>query len=401
MISRLSTSVLRRFRYSTRSGATISPVAALPTVRKLLAKKTHARMPDCISIASLHATGEQARWDLWAISAFATSLAVLATRNSAHADDGESTPPWAHVPRPGLTWSALVGALTEVQESLSRAAGFSAQRRRCARSPIGNASADEAVDNQVSQMPMWEYTLEFSAAPEANMFDLFSSLVNAFCGPGQARVSSQERATRTTLHAIRDNDFELTVIVPRHGGVDRRVILEVLRTEADAKFSANEVAALMHAYEISQNGTTEAGPEVSIKTHGYLGAYEQPESSLSRGHLRGNDVDTGRNKAFSRETGLQIESAKRKLEELGAEVFVPKDALTWDMLGKFIVFNSIALGQLLILSFHKYWVVADIRSALRICIFLYVFLFVVLCASTLKLDMTTSRMSLMNPLFCH
>lgn len=260
-----------------------------------------------------------------------SAAAAYTAREILLADDGESTPPWVHGPRPGLTWSALVGALSATQETLPRAAGFSAQRRRRVRPH----SADvEEFDGESSRThPVWEYTLEFSAAPEVNMFDLFSSLVNAFCGPGQARVSSQELATRTTLHAMRDNDFELTVVVPRHGGVDRRVILEVMRAEADASFSATEVAAIMRAYEMSQGSVQGAVSDAPARSHNYHETFDQRASTDARTPVMGNEASPFLHQVPSRDVSIRMENAKRKLEELGAEVFMPKEPLSWDILG--------------------------------------------------------------------
>jgi SpoVK/Ycf46/Vps4 family AAA+-type ATPase len=302
---------------------------------------------------------------------------AAAGASRAAADDGESTPPWRHTPQAALRWSAIVDELAAVQAATPRAGGFVAKRRR----------AETARDGE----EVWAYRLEFAAGPDAPVLDVFSSLVHAFCGRSSAEISSSELSSRTVLRASRGQGggvrgsgkgFELSVTVPRHGQFDRSVVLEVLRDGSDAMFSANEVAAVLRAYQITQESQVEkdvvnrrttsttqqhhrarsqsidsppidtelfdhfaatAAAVMAAAALGEGGVHHGDHDRMVRllgGILDGNfDTVSEVNLGEVREDEphelddsavLRVKNSQRKLEDLGAEVFVPGPDVSWD-----------------------------------------------------------------------
>jgi hypothetical protein len=287
-----------------------------------------------------HSASPSDRAPRWAAAAGAVGAAAAAAALAApHAllEDGESRPPWETSPARPLQWTSLVRALSVAQSAIPTASGFTAHRRRVQAAAAGDREALAAEGGA----GMWQFKLEFPADPGADMFDVFTSLVNAFCGTGAANVSSEELATRTVLHANGGRDFELTITVPRHGGLSRHVMLELMRVEADAAFSATEVAAVMRAYHNSQTGAGVHGareaeaahtrgkvPPLSPRSTQDAAALLFPDSADDVAVLRslppvGLGGDSG---------DENVLAAKIKLEGLGAEVYVPDGDLGWDSL---------------------------------------------------------------------
>eukprot|EP00178_Gracilaria_changii_P025520 TRINITY_DN78618_c0_g1_i1.p1 TRINITY_DN78618_c0_g1~~TRINITY_DN78618_c0_g1_i1.p1 ORF type:complete len:574 (+),score=70.68 TRINITY_DN78618_c0_g1_i1:161-1882(+) len=207
----------------------------------------------------------------------------------------------------GITWPNLLQQLRDAQQSLSIQSGFTAARR-----PL-----DEKSDS-------WSFHLTFPISNKADMYSLLTTLAKALAKEGSQspRMDIDESPTRTVLTVSHDA-FQLQVSVPRLGGFDSSVAVELVRAGPDATFSQTEVDALIQAYAICQ--TT-----------------PQHEDGLLDGK---NSVDYGPRTIFDRERPRRSHSpvpydykntrspAWEKLEEMGVEVFDGKSSnLTWDAL---------------------------------------------------------------------
>ncbi|KAI0566762.1 AAA+ ATPase [Gracilaria domingensis] len=206
----------------------------------------------------------------------------------------------------GITWPTLLQHLRDAQDSLSIQSGFTAVRR-----PL-----DENTDS-------WSFHLTFPISDKADIYSLLTTLAKALASESSQspRMDIDESPTRTVLTVSHDA-FQLEVSVPRLGGFDSSVAVELLRAGPDAKFSQTEVDALIQAYAICQTAPQHEGGLLDGKNSVDYG----PRTILDRDRSRQHpsipyDYKSARPRAWD------------KLLEMGVEVFDGKSSkLTWDAL---------------------------------------------------------------------
>lgn len=262
----------------------------------------------CITPFS-HASREKSSWFSSRPLLYASLLSasvLFSTTSNADADN------YAHV----FTWAGVIRELRRHQQANSLPP-FSTAR---------HASKDG-----------WCYSLRLHCAPSAPLYSLLLSMVRDLLG-GEAEIAVDDTATRTVFTLTKQDRFEVAISVPRVTPFETTVSVELTRAEGpEATFSVEEVDALVSAYVLAHGQhDIGAGVEGGAMLDGKDADFG-PATVLDRGRDGyGDDFASSLRNGSGNGTGrgsARIRRAKKKLEELGVEVFSGAESdLEWTAL---------------------------------------------------------------------
>lgn len=170
----------------------------------------------------------------------------------------------------------------------------------------------------------WSFQITFPISQHADIYALLTTLATALAidTTQSSKLDVDESPTRTVLTVSHDA-FHLQLSVPRLGGFDSSVSVELMRVGPDATFSQREVDALMRAYVIGQATTQHEDGLLDGKNSVDVG----PRTILDRGQAR----PPQRSHPYQFEN--ERSAAWNKLVDMGVEVFDGTSSnLSWDAL---------------------------------------------------------------------